>query len=96
MHEKEYESLVALTAHHSESPDESGRAASRRDEHESDKNLLDAYSQAVVGVVERVTPAVLSIEGPRDEPRRGTGSGFLVTPDGYALTNSHVAGGRAS
>src|SRR5207302_9618873 len=50
--------------------------------------LLDAYSQAVVRVVERVNPSVVNV-------RRGQsgGSGVIVTPDGYALTNAHVAEG---
>ena len=60
-----------------------------------DSALLDAYSRAVVGVVERTGPAVVSISigatGPTDdfEPM-GAGSGFVIAPDGYVLTNSHV------
>jgi S1-C subfamily serine protease len=56
-----------------------------------DAELLDAYSQAVVSVVESVSPAVISVSG----QGRGSGSGFLITPDGYAITNSHVVGGRS-
>jgi len=68
----------------------------------SDAELLDAYSSAVVGVVERAAPAVVSLEiAARARPRGGArpdgaGSGFVVTPDGYVMTNSHVvAGARA-
>jgi S1-C subfamily serine protease len=60
----------------------------------SDLDLLDAYSRAVIGVVEGLGPTVICIEPPRGENRGGAGSGVLLTPDGYALTNSHVANGR--
>ncbi|MEZ4358662.1 MAG: trypsin-like peptidase domain-containing protein [Kofleriaceae bacterium] len=59
----------------------------------ADDELFDAYSRAVVGVVSRVASAVVSLEvvgrGGRGRPT-GAGSGFVVTPDGYLLTNSHV------
>src|SRR5579862_5654042 len=55
---------------------------------------LDAYSAAVVGAVELVGPAVVSVYvGGADEAARargGAGSGVVVTPDGYLLTNEHV------
>jgi S1-C subfamily serine protease len=60
----------------------------------TDLELLDAYSRAVIGVVEGLGPTVICVEGPRGETRGGQGSGVLLTPDGYALTNSHVANGR--
>lgn len=60
---------------------------------ESDARLLDAYSQAVIHVVETASPAVLSLSGVKDSG--GTGSGFIVGSDGWALTNSHVVAGRS-
>src|SRR5262245_12356084 len=56
-----------------------------------DGELLDAYSRAVIAVVERVGPTVVSVAvhgGGRYGP--GAGSGVLFTPDGYLLTNAHV------
>jgi S1-C subfamily serine protease len=61
----------------------------------SDQGVLDAYSNAVIGVVERTGPAVIGVSGHERGPNQGSGSGVLVSPDGYALTNSHVVGGRA-
>lgn len=67
----------------------------------NDAFLLDAYSETVSGVVERAGPSVASVKVVGHASNRdaalGGGSGFLFTPDGYLLTNSHVtrAGGSA-
>jgi S1-C subfamily serine protease len=60
-----------------------------------DQALLDAYSRAVIDVVDRVGPAVVRLDVAKagDERHGGTGSGVVVAPDGLVLTNSHVVGG---
>ncbi len=79
-----------------------GQARTLDTAHPSDEDLLDAYSHAVINAAEKISPSVVNIDVRKTskgrqitpfrspEELRGNGSGFIFTPDGFILTNSHV------
>ncbi len=58
-----------------------------------DAEALDAYSRTVIAVAERLTPSVAALQVSRRGRRRGSGSGVVITTDGFALTSAHVVAG---
>ena len=63
----------------------------------ADSHALDAYSQIVIGVAERLTPRVAAVRVRQERGRgEGAGSAVVLTDDGHLLTNAHVVEGAAS
>lgn len=82
-----------------------GKGSSRDGDARRESEALDAYSSVVTGVVDIAAPAMVGIQRrnkaagqPRGDPRfeGGAGSGFVIAPDGYVLTNNHVVEGAAA
>lgn len=91
-----HKALKCIAGEHNGTPQDG--SCRIRSEAASEVELLDAYSRAVITVVETVGPAVVGITARTSASARipemqGAGSGVIIAPDGYILTNDHVAQG---
>src|SRR4029453_15696361 len=82
--------MLVPTAH---APREVGVAGVSIHNRPRDDLLLDSSSETVPSAVKRAGAAVIHLEVRENEAPGGSGSGFFISPDGYALTNSHVVHG---
>src|SRR4030095_2130527 len=73
--------------------DEQGQSLPEVTHAAADGELLDAYSTAVIGAVDKAGPSVVHIAVKNGQGRQGGGSGFVVASDGLIFTNSHVVAG---
>ncbi|MFC1572635.1 S1C family serine protease [Candidatus Eisenbacteria bacterium] len=86
---------VSGQSHNAFQPGNGDHRCRLRDRDESDLGLLEAYSNAVTSIVDAMAPAVVSLairsaRRSKTGQQGGSGSGVMVTPDGYLLTNDHV------
>ncbi len=91
--------LHLLGRNHAETAPETGLPVAGEAAASIDAGLLDAYSETVMQVVDRVSPSVVhfAVDGARrGRMQRGTGSGVVISPDGLILTNNHVIEGAES
>jgi S1-C subfamily serine protease len=100
-----FEASASEPTHTADAREPSERS-DRSDSSRLDAAVLDAYSRTITAVADEASPSVvrIDVEGPppvnpklgrpgRPEQATGSGSGFVFTPDGYVLTNSHVVSG---